>query len=163
MSNPETKNDHCCCSFSGTLIYTLGCLLPRPPAVTISVGSGHGLLEFSLLCKFPKTNLHAIEVTPIQPQYLPQNIIHYVNSSLAIWSGAAYAQLWIFIYPRDFDLIKRYLETHALGEVEKIVWIGPKTDQAILEKVLDEKGWETRVLQNSGLPEYECFLLGQKS
>lgn len=163
MSNIENKNDHCCCSFSETLIHTLGSLLPRSPAVTISVGSGHGLLEFSLLRKFPETTLHAIEVTRIQPQYLPESRVHYVNSSLEIWSGAAYAQLWIFVYPRDFNLIKQYLETYASGEVKKIVWIGPKADQAIFESVLDANGWETRVIEDSGLPEYECFLLGQRS
>ena len=157
-----SQYDHCCCSLSPKLLHSLGDLLPAAPALTISIGSGHGLLESLLLKLFPKLDLRAIEVAYIQPQYLPETRIEVLRSTSEIWVGAAYAQSWMFVYPRELGLLSRYLEAYVSGSVQQIIWLGPRGDQSTIEKSFDRFGWRYWTVEDIGLPEYECCILSNK-
>jgi len=150
LSDRPTLYPDCCCSISRGLIQTLLFILPSDPELTISVGCGSGLLEALLLRESPKFNLHGVEVSSSVNRYLPEERMQLVPGTWALASSARDASAWIFVYPREVQLIKKYIQSYGKGVVRQIIWIGPLADREEVETMLLEQGWNTETTQSIG-------------
>jgi hypothetical protein len=119
----------CCLALSAPLITHLRSLLPPPPQLTLSVGSGFGLLEALLLTSSP-TPLHitGVEVDPSPNMYLPPSNHRTVYGTRFLEPLAGEAATWLFVYPRRVGLVNEYLAKYGEWSVKQIIWIGPRAD-----------------------------------
>lgn len=157
LSEAPASIRHADSSLSSTLISTLGTLLPCSPALAISIGQGHGVLEAYLLQYDPDLNILGIDVGVKEPQYLPDSAIRLVNSTAALSVEAAVAEAWMFVYPKDLGLVGRYMHEYGSGAVNVIIWIGPRMDWIEVEREFPGHGWNTEVPFVNGLKEYEAL------
>ena len=118
----------CCLALSAPLIDRFRSLLPLPPALTLSIGSGFGLLEAYLIAKPVARNVIGIEVEPSSNQYLPASHHRIVHGTRFLEPLAAEATTWLFVYPRRVGLLYEYLAAYGNASVEKVIWAGPKAD-----------------------------------
>lgn len=116
-----------CLALSAPLVTYLGSLLPPAPSLTLSIGSGFGLIEAYLNAQ-SSHNVIGVEVAPSPNQYLPASHHRIVHGTRFLEPLAAEATTWLFVYPRRVGLVQEYMAEHGEGEVRKIVWAGPKTD-----------------------------------
>lgn len=149
-------------SLSSVLISTLTDYLPHSPALTISIGHGHGLLEAYLLKDCPTLNLLGIDVVYKTPQYLPGPQIRILNSTSALSGEARVAAVWMFVYAKDLGLIGRYMQEYGNGEVNTLIWIGPRMDWDDVEKGIPRERWRREVPEPNGLQEYEALVVWRK-
>ena len=88
----------CCSSLSLSLTQHLASLLPPDPALTLSVGSGTGLLEALILHQRPTLDLKAIEVPSTNSsKYMPVDKMRIVNRYRDLCDLAADASACMFI------------------------------------------------------------------
>ncbi|OAL44835.1 hypothetical protein IQ07DRAFT_592099 [Pyrenochaeta sp. DS3sAY3a] len=132
-SLPELTGDPivysgCCLALSAALVAYIHALLPPPPNVTLSIGSGFGLLEALLMAKTPMPQVLGVEVYPSPNKYLPASNHRTVHGSRFLEPLAGQATTWLFVYPRRVGLIHEYLAEYGAQRVEKIIWAGPKAD-----------------------------------
>ncbi|KAK3378844.1 hypothetical protein B0T24DRAFT_610148 [Lasiosphaeria ovina] len=134
-----TRHPASCASLSLPLLDLLDAVLPPPPRVTLSVGSGPGLLEALLLLHHPHrasanpVSLYGVEVdtpgcaAPVN-RFLPEPNAAVVPGTWAVAREAAAeaAEGLLFVYPRQPALMRTYLLRGA--NVHVAVWIGPKCD-----------------------------------
>lgn len=153
---------HADSSLSSTLVSTLLGLLPRPPALAISTGHGHGLLEAYLLQNDQDLNLLGIDVVRKEPQYLPDSVVRILTSTSALSVEAAVAEAWMFVYPKDLSLVGRYVREHGNGAVNLIIWIGPRMDWMEVERGLLGRGWNVEIPVVNGLKEYEVLVVWKR-
>ncbi|KAF2118688.1 hypothetical protein BDV96DRAFT_642869 [Lophiotrema nucula] len=116
----------CCLSLSAPLLSHLCSLLPPAPSLSLSIGSGYGLLE-ALLVSHGRRVI-GIEVSPSSNRYLPPDSHRTVYGSRALDPLANTAKAWLLVYPRRAALLDEYLHTHGKGDVERIIWAGPAAD-----------------------------------
>lgn len=115
----------CCLALSTTLLSHLRTILPEPPSLTLSIGSGYGLLEALLLSD---RKVVGVEVRPTSNQYIPTPHHRVVYGSHTLDPLAAKATTWMFVYPKRVGLVEEYIKEFGDQDVEKIVWVGPKAD-----------------------------------
>ena len=152
----------CCSSLSLSLIQHLASLLPPDPALTLSVGSGTGLLEALLLYQRPTLDLKAVEVPSINSSnYMPVDKMRIVNGYRDLCDLAADASAWMFIYPRDTWLLQQYVRAFGDRKCELIIWIGPRADQ--LENDVFGDMWMKENFGNCGLRDYEIMTLWRRT
>ncbi|KAK0671622.1 hypothetical protein QBC41DRAFT_384717 [Cercophora samala] len=131
LSTTPVRHPSSCCSVSLPLISLLNTLLPTPPRLTLSIGSGHGLLEALLLHHYPtrSRSFYGVEVsapTPVNLFLAEQNTLTVAGTWGMVDDGLlAEADGLMFVYPRQPSLARAYLEKWK-GEV--VVWIGPRAD-----------------------------------
>ena len=142
LSESVTLYSDCCCPLSKPLIFTLASSLPSQPGLIISIGSGSGLFEAYLLRESCQLNIHGVEVSGSINRYLPNERMHLVRGTWDLASLAKDALVWMFVYPRDLLIIKRYFQVYGMGAVRRIIWIGPLADLEELETVLSMEGWD---------------------
>lgn len=118
----------CCLALSTPLVAHLLSLLPLPPTLTLSIGSGFGLLE-ALLNGMPyASNIVGVEVEPSPNKYLSNTRHRTVYGTRFLEPLAAEAQAWLFVYPKRVALVSEYIAAFGRGNVRTIVWAGPQAD-----------------------------------
>lgn len=150
----------CCSSLSLSLVKHLALLLPPDPLLTLSVGSGFGLLEALLLRQRPTLDLKAVEVPSTNNRYMPVKKMEIVSGYRDLCGLAADASAWMFIYPRDASLLQKYVQAFGHRKCELIIWIGPKADELETD-FLGEK-WIKEDFEECGLKEYETIALWRR-
>ncbi|KAK0726399.1 hypothetical protein B0T21DRAFT_261533, partial [Apiosordaria backusii] len=132
-----TRHPLSCCSVSLPLLSLLNSLLPPPPALTLSIGSGPGLLEALLLQHYPARSgsFYGVEVAVSAAQqnqkpvnvFLPEQNTLTVNGTWAVIDEGLLNEAGglVFVYQRQPSLVRAYLEKWK-GEV--VIWIGPRAD-----------------------------------
>ena len=150
----------CCSSLSVPFIEHLTTLLPPDPSLTLSVGSGSGLLEALLLHRRPTLNLKAVEVPPTNNKYMPKDRVQIVHGYRDLCGLAADASAWMFVYPRDSRLLRNYFQAFGDQRCELIIWVGPRADQ--LEDAFFGEMWIKEDFENCGLKDYESMLLWRR-
>lgn len=129
----------CCLALSAPLIGHLRSLLPPPPALVLSIGSGFGLLEAHLLAPPHSVHIFGVEVEPSPNRYLPPANHGLVLGTRFLEPLAEDAATWLFVYPRRVGLVSEYLAAHGRGAVRMVVWIGPQADWSEYESCF--AGW----------------------
>ncbi|KAK8211573.1 hypothetical protein M8818_003228 [Zalaria obscura] len=126
----------CCLALSRRLIDALADSLLQKPAVTLSIGSGSGLLEATLLKRHEDhIDVRGVEVADLVHKHLPEQNTITVNGTWDLYPDAALATAWMFVYPREPRLLGRYIDTHGRGNLDRIIWLGPKMDWQDYEPV----------------------------
>jgi hypothetical protein len=127
---PEKPAVHpgCCLALSAPLLVHLVPLLAPSPRLTLSIGSGYGLLEALLLAEPYRLNIVGVEVQPSSNRYLPASHHRTVSGSRFLEPLAAESATWLFVYPRRVGLVDEYIAAYGDGDVETVVWIGPTAD-----------------------------------
>ncbi|KAF1364104.1 hypothetical protein EJ07DRAFT_162611 [Lizonia empirigonia] len=120
----------CCLALSTPLVAHVHALLPPTPAMTLSVGSGFGLLEALLAVAPYRSHVVGVEVGPSPNAYLPAHLHRIVHGTRFLEPLAAKSSAWLFVYPRRVGLVHEYLAAHGCDSVQTIVWIGPHADWA---------------------------------
>lgn len=115
----------CCLALSTPLVAHLQSLLPPPPQLVLSIGSGFGLFEALLL---QSRHVIGVEVEPSPNRHLPSTNHHTVHGSRFLDALAGEAAAWLFVYPRRVGLVDEYLAEYGSRAVQQIVWIGPQAD-----------------------------------
>ncbi|KAK2058619.1 hypothetical protein LY76DRAFT_493401, partial [Colletotrichum caudatum] len=129
--DPRTLAD-CCLSLSRPLLRELHCRLPPAPHLTLSIGSGTGLLEgllhdlASSSSSSSTLNLVSVEVAPSPNRYHAAH--RTVPGTWALDPLAAEARAWLFVYPKQVALVRGYVAEFASGAVETVVYVGPRRD-----------------------------------
>ena len=147
----------CCAALTRSLIALLASLLPPDPALTLSIGSGTGLLEALILHQRPTLDIKAVEVPTTNNKYMPVERLQSVNGYRDICSLAADASAWMFVYPRDTWLLRRYVEAFGDQQCELIIWIGPRADE--LEDQFFGEIWTKEDCETCALKDYESMAL----
>ena len=154
----------CCCSISKGLLRTLGNILADASGYVISIGCGSGILE-ALLSIWLERQTHSpilgLEVEGRKITALPENLARYVPGTYAIHPLAEVASIWIFVYPREPGLLRKYLSEYGHREVKKIIWLGPRADWLAFVHVVNEnKDWAfTKMIDGSGIASYELLIV----
>ncbi|KAK3311815.1 hypothetical protein B0H66DRAFT_251309 [Apodospora peruviana] len=161
MSNPDLNNlvppldpkrgpvrhQASCVSLSARLLSLLDNVLPEPPALTLSVGSGPGLLEAYLLKHYllRRSSLYGVEVAEGVSRFLAEENMILVPGTWAVAGQAEEAAGLMFVYPRQAELVSSYLEKGG-AKLEVVVWIGPRCDEDDFTSVLREWGVEHEIM-----------------
>lgn len=100
--------------------------------VILSVGCGTGLFESMLsqyLLQDELTNLkvEGVEVTSAVVKHLTTENVHRVHGTKTISQRAATADILLFVYPREGELVKQYL-TQGTHNIRLVLWLGPRAD-----------------------------------
>lgn len=167
------RHQSSCASLSLPLLNLLNDVLPAPPSLTLSVGSGPGLLEALLLGHFPsraillpaetrggededdvqfKASFYGVEVKGVNRFLADDNVIT-VPGTWAIAEEAKTAEGLLFVYPRQPGLLRSYLGGEGGEDVRVVAWIGPRCDLDEFVGVLGEWGVEDAVAGRGKLVE----------
>lgn len=150
----------CCLAISKPLLQALSSTLPREPNLILSVGCGSGFLEGLLLQMLPgELNLFGVEVPSASCDYLPAGRVLKVTGTRALHSDAIIASVLMFVYPRVPDLIASYVDAFADGALEKLVWLGHRSDWADSQKIIYDSFVDVNVVANAGLPGHEIMVV----
>lgn len=78
--------------------------------------------------------------------------------------SATDAAVWMFVYPRQPELVQNYLSRYSRGAVETIIWLGPKADLGDYSAVAKtwSESWTTEEMHDCGLVEYETMVIWRK-
>ncbi|KZM26667.1 uncharacterized protein EKO05_0008802 [Ascochyta rabiei] len=132
LTDRPTLYAGCCLALSKPLVAHVHSLLPPAPALTLSIGSGFGLLEAHLAAAPYHARIVGVEVEPSPNTYLPAARHRIVHGTRFLEPLAAEASAWLFVYPRRVGLVDEYLAAHGRvsesRRVHVIVWIGPQAD-----------------------------------
>ncbi len=160
LANHPTRQPQSCASLSLPLLTLLDAVLPLPPHITLSVGSGPGLLEALLLSHYPSRaaisptiSFYGIEVevnpgdsnsnpAPVN-RFLPEQNALVVHGTWTVADEADEVEGLLFVYPRQRRLIEAYLRRGK--HVRVVVWIGPRCDEEEMTGPLREWGEEVEV------------------
>lgn len=137
---------------SEQFIHSLRNLLPRAPNLVLSIGSGLSLIE-SLVRSDDEYRVECVEVPSLQhePKYVAEDMMHYVKGTWDTCERAYDAAAWLFIFPRDPQLLATYVSRYGHGRVAMILWIGPAGDAKDYKSALPIElcGWSSPL---HGLP-----------
>ena len=160
LSDVAAHHPDCCCLLSETLIARIASLLPTQSGLALSIGSGTGLLEALLLDYRPTINLRAVEVSNDVNKYLPEDLMETVNGTWDLCNSAHDAGSWIFVYPREAGLIKKYAQVFGQGSIKQVIWIGPLADlKEVQDTYLPSAMWKREIIKDCGLSDYEIMVL----
>ncbi|KAH8723570.1 hypothetical protein GQ44DRAFT_685071 [Phaeosphaeriaceae sp. PMI808] len=134
----------CCLALSSSLLLHLNSLLPPPPEIVLSIGSGFGLLESYLLATPFTHHIIGVEVEPSPNRYLPVSNHRTVDGTRFLDPLAGQATVWLFVYPRRVDLVNEYLSMYGDDSVKQIIWIGPQADWNQYQDCFTRNHVETR-------------------
>ncbi|OJJ42016.1 hypothetical protein ASPZODRAFT_78019 [Penicilliopsis zonata CBS 506.65] len=163
LSSSPTRFPDCCLAISSTLISSLITLLPKKPAFTLSIGSGSGLLESLLNESNGKVSVQGVEVGSNVNRHLAEEDMHVVAGTWGLYSLAQEAIAWMFIYPREPKLITKYIDTYGDGNVELIIWLGPRVDWPEYELCFRQSSFSVLSFPEIGLAQYEIAVVARKS
>lgn len=150
----------CCLALSKPLLQTLLAALPRSPALVLSVGSGSGLLEALLLhASSGGLELYGVEVASCQCPFLPDERVLRVPGTRALHADAVLASVLMFVYPRVSALVAEYVDVCAGGALEKLVWLGHRSDWADCERLVVDAFTDVRIVEGVGLPDHEIMVV----
>ncbi|PYH47878.1 uncharacterized protein BP01DRAFT_335514 [Aspergillus saccharolyticus JOP 1030-1] len=153
---------NCCLALSSTLTtYLATNLLPAHPHFTVSIGSGSGLLEALISYRHPDITVEGVEVRADVNRYIDELDMNLVPGTWGLCERAAAARAWMFVYPREPGLVRRYLES-GNGLVQMVVWLGPQADWMDYAPCFDEHGgWELEVKtgEEVGVAAYEMLVV----
>lgn len=150
----------CCLAISKPLLQILLATLPRRPDLILSVGSGSGLLEGMLLhLSRDELNLFGVEVPSCNCAYLSPEQVLRVTGTRSLHPDAILASVLMFVYPRVASLIASYVEACADGALEKMVWLGHRSDWADCEKTIHDSFAKVDIISNAGLPDHEIMVV----
>lgn len=94
-----------------------------------------------------------VEVNPTVNRYLrKEESMQIVAGTWDLCHAAAAAHAWLFVYPREPKLVSRYLQLYSDAALQLVVWLGPRADWGIYERV-----FKSSVLNSIDIPE-ECGL-----
>jgi hypothetical protein len=143
LTSTPTPYPGCCLALSKPLLAHIASLLPPPPHLTLSIGSGYGLLEALLLSPPYSLNATGVEVQPSPNTYLQPSNHKEVTGSRSLHELAGEAEGWMFVYPRRVGMVDEYMKTYGEGRVECVIWIGPQADWGDYEGCFE--GWQVTV------------------
>jgi hypothetical protein len=153
-----------CPAISKPLIHTLVDRLPASPALTLSVGCGSGLLEALTLhagehvCH--KTlDIRGVEVSDCTITHLPNRRVYHVSSTTSVHDDALLASSFLFVYPRQAELVARYLDASLDGALEQLVWLGHRNDWPELEMLLLAAFFKLERIDGPGVADYELLVI----
>ena len=126
-ASPPTYSGSCL-ALSTQLVAYIRTLLAPPPCISVSIGSGFGLLEAYLMTGDYGFHVIGVEVEPSPNKYLSSSHHRIVNGTRFLQPLADQATTWLFVYPRRVGLVQEYMAAYGQKSVEKIVWAGPKAD-----------------------------------
>lgn len=160
ISNEPQQFAGCCLAISKPLLYTLLSTLPQGPDLILSVGCGSGLLE-ALLLHLDRggINLLGVEVPSCECPYLPAERLLRVDGTRSLHPDAILASVLVFVYPRVPALIASYLNVCVGGALEKLVWLGPRSDWADCERLINDAFVHVDTVQDAGLPSHEIMVV----
>lgn len=152
----------CCLSLSTTLMETLTTVSSQLDPV-ISIGSGSGLFEACWASHSPDLIVEGVEVDSVTNKYLPRSSLFTVKGTWDICPRASAARVWVFVYPRDPQLIEDYLRRFGMGVVDLVIWLGPRADWALFKNAITCPGFEQpEVLEDCGLVPYELMATARR-
>jgi hypothetical protein len=141
LTENPTLYPNCCLSLSTPLLTHLASLLPEQPHFTLSIGSGSGLLEALITTHHRDVRVEGVEVNSSVNLYIEEQDINVVTGTWDLCSRAVQAKAWMFVYPREPKLVKKYIEMYGNGEVDEILWLGPKVDWEDYEGCFTQSGF----------------------
>lgn len=163
LPSEPTGHPHCCLSISRGLIDLLGRTLPPGPAITLSIGSGTGLLESLLAECNPHVRVEGVEAESSINEYIPEQNMHTVAGTWDLCSAAEEAEAWLFVYPKETKLVRKYLREYGNKEVLKtIVWLGPRSDWQDYNPILKDFGNLEVYTGGNIVAEYETMAVLKK-
>ncbi|CAG8362635.1 unnamed protein product [Penicillium salamii] len=162
LSPSPQRFPDCCLGISSTLLDHLISILPQKPTFTVSVGSGSGLLE-ALIVNRGDVSVHGVEIGSSVNRYIAEEDMHVVTGGWGLCPAAQQASAWIFVYPRDPRLIKKYIDTYGHLSIELIVWLGPRVDWPDYETQFTQSLFSDLIFpDNIGLTPYEIMVVARK-
>ncbi|CAG8923939.1 unnamed protein product [Penicillium salamii] len=163
LSPSPQRFPDCCLGISSTLLDHLISILPKKPTFTVSVGSGSGLLE-ALIANRGDVSVHGVEIGSSVNRYIAEEDMHVVTGGWGLCPAAQKASAWIFVYPRDPRLIKKYIDTYGHLSVELIVWLGPRVDWPDYETQFTQSLFSDLDFPDDiGLTPYELMVVARRS
>ncbi|KAK1712010.1 hypothetical protein BDP67DRAFT_357167, partial [Colletotrichum lupini] len=188
LTNEPRRHPDSCLTLSRPLIKALHAQLPPAPELSLSIGSGTGLAE-ALLDSLTDTqdpstredpqasqelpvprplNLTSIEIAPSPNKYHRNH--RTVPGTWALDPAAAEAKAWMFVYPKQVALVRKYMEAFASGSsgsgekgvaVETVLYVGPRMDwddfRGALEPFAEDvEVWDEERMESVGGQGWEC-------
>lgn len=164
LSEKPVHFPECCPAISKPLLNALIEWLPKSPALILSVGSGIGFLEATLLQVSNKdreraVNIRGVEVESCANKYLPEDLFLTVPSTNSLHADAMLATTLMFVYLRDAALVEMYLDAFMRGSLEKVLWLGPQKDWSEIEERLRHYFSSVQLVGGPGIAEYELLAI----
>jgi len=151
----------CCLAISRPLLQNLASALPHAPQRVLSIGSGSGLLEATLL-RFARDSIDIIgvEVSSAVNNYLPEQNTLCSGGTWALHPEARFTAAWMFVYPREPRLIELYLNNHLSDDLEIIVWLGPRCDWPDYAPIFEVcNAFKMALIEDCGAAPYEMLAI----
>lgn len=161
-----------CLSLSIPLLNAIRARLPPAPAVTLSIGSGTGLVE-ALMQSLPRQpcplNLVSVEVAPSPNKYHAPH--RTVPGTWALEPLAEEAAAWLFVYPKQVALVRAYMATTLsgvnAGGPDTVVYVGPRMDwdefRGAFEGLGEIELWSGERMEEVGGRAWECVAVLRRS
>lgn len=109
------------------------------------------------------TAVVGVEVNSTVNNYLHEESMLIVAGTWDLCHAAAAAHAWLFVYPRDPRLVSRYLQLYSDTAVQLVVWLGPRADWGVYERVFKSSVMNSvDVPKECGLAPYEMLALARK-
>lgn len=157
----------CCLSLSHRLFTCLTGFVRKATETShgqvkiLSIGCGTGFLEAALAVHLQEQDLlqarvEAVEVASADTKYLSGELVHRVRGTRDISRGAASADILMFVYPREGELVKQYC-TQFADSIHVVLWLGPRADFIAQQDLLHSiDGFNGPLsLEDAGLAPYE--------
>ncbi|KXH41302.1 hypothetical protein CNYM01_12060 [Colletotrichum nymphaeae SA-01] len=191
LTNEPQRHPDSCLTLSLPLIKALHAQLPPAPDLTLSIGSGTGLVE-ALLDSLADThdpttqedpqasqespaprplNLTSIEIAPSPNKYHRNH--RTVPGTWALDPAAAEAKAWMFVYPKQVALVRKYMESafassssgsaEKAAAVETVLYVGPRMDWDDFRSALEPYAesvevWDEERMEGVGGQGWECVV-----
>lgn len=163
LSQSPKRFPDCCLGISSPLIAYLVSILPTKPKFTVSVGSGSGLLEALLVYCDKNVSVQGVEIGSSVNRYIAEEDMNVVTGGWGLCSAARQASAWMFVYPRDPKLIKKYIDTYGDQSIDLILWLGPRVDWPDYEPQFRQSSFsELTFPTDIGLTPYELVVVARK-
>jgi len=170
ISEEPTHHSDCCVAISSRLLDLLTEILPRSPRLTLSIGSGTGLLEAALIdWSNRRLIIRGVEASPSINKYLEPEDLAIVGTTSTLYVIADIAAAWMFVYPRSTNLVSRYLRLFDHERLQSVVWIGPRNDWPEYEEIIEttlfghSEGGHVEEIHDAGVAAYEMVVLCRKN